>query len=115
VWGEDILNATSNDVERNGSIGSEEPVWETAVLEESPCNVHVELKAVIATVNKERNREYRLGVCREVSGRDEAELRIGGDGIQDSLVAEFGGHRKVVETGTELVAKCSELGETVSI
>jgi len=116
VLGEDRTDAFSNAIECDRTVGPEEPVWETAVLEESSCNVHVELKAVIASVDEEHDGEYGLGVCGEVSRRDEAELGIGGDGILDSLEAEFGGHREVVETGTELVAKCSELaGETVSI
>jgi hypothetical protein len=115
VLGEDIIDAASNGVESNGGVGPEEPVWEPTVLEESSCNVHVELKAVITAVNEEHQGEYGLGVCGEVSGRDEAELGIGGDRVLDSLEAEFGGHREVVETGAKLVAKCGELrGEIVS-
>ena len=118
AWGngvlrEDKIDTVSDTVEGNGSVSPEEPIWETAVLEESPCNVHVELPARIAPVNEEHKGEDGLGVCGEVPGRDEAELGVGGDGILDSLETEFCSHREVVETGTELVAEGGELTEVI--
>jgi len=116
AWGngvlrEDIINTASNNVNGNGCVGPEEPVWETAILEESPCNVHVELPARITPVYEERKGKDGFGICGEISGRDEAELGVGGDRILDSLVAELCGHREVVETGTELVTEGGELKE----
>ena len=116
VFGEEIVDTASDDVKGNGCVRPKEAIWETAVLEESPGDVHVELQALIATVDEEHKGEDGLSVCGEVSGRDEAELGIGGDGILDSLEAEFCSHGEVVETGTELVAEGGELdGEIVSI
>jgi hypothetical protein len=115
VFGEEKVDTASNDVKGNGSVRPKEAIWETAILEESPCNVHVELQALIATVDEKCDGEDGLGVCGEVSGRDEAELGIGGDGILDSLEPEFCSHGEVVETGTELVAEGGELeGEIVN-
>ena len=118
TWGHRVLggekfDTTSDDINGNGCVGPKEPIWETAVLKESSCNVHVELQAFIATVDKECEGEYGLGVCGEDSGRDEAELGIGGDGILDSLEPEFCGHREVVETGTKLVTEGGELKEII--
>ena len=55
-------------------------------------------------------------MCGENPRRCEVELGIGGDGIQDSLVADFCRHREVVKTGAEFVAKFDDLGgEIISI
>jgi hypothetical protein len=107
------INTFSDDVLGTGYVGPKEPVWETAVLEESPCNVHVEMLARIAPVYEESNGEDSLGVCGEESRRDEAKLGIGGDGILDSLEPEFCGHREVVITGTKLVTEGGELKEKI--
>jgi hypothetical protein len=114
AWGngvlrEDKIDTVSDVVEGNRFVRPEEPIWEAAVLEESPCNVHVELPARIAPVYEEHKGEDGLGVCGEVPGRDEAELRVGGNGILDSLEPEFCSHRKVIETGTELITEGGEL------
>jgi len=109
VLGGEKADTISDDINGNGCVGPKEPIWETAVLEESSCNVHVELPAIIATVDKECEGKDRLGVCGEDSGRSEAELGIGGDGILDSLEPEFCGHREVVKTGTKLVTEGGEL------
>ena len=116
AWGNGVLrgekiDVRSNDVETTGYVGPKEPVGETAVLEESPCNVHVELLARIASVYEESNREDSLGVCGEVSRSDEAELGIGGNGILDSLEPEFCSHREVVITSPKLVTEGGELKE----
>ena len=79
MLGGEKADTFSNDINGNGCVGPKEPIWETAVLEESSCNVHVELPVFIATVDEEFNGEYGLGVCGEDSGRGEAELGIGGD------------------------------------
>ena len=116
VFGEEKVDTASNDIEGNGSVRPKEPIWETAVLEEPPCNVHVELQVLFATVDEEHKGKDGFGVRGEISRRDEAELGVGGDGILDSLEAEFCGHGEVVETGTKLVTKGGELeGEIVSI
>ena len=109
VLGEDKVDTASDDIKGNGCVGPKEPIWETAVLEESSCNVHVELQALIATVDKECDGEYGLGICGEVSGRDEAELGIGGDRVLDSLEPEFCGNGEVVETGTKFVTEGGQL------
>ena len=111
MLGGEKADTFSNDINGNGCVGPKEPIWETVVLEESSCNVHVELPACIATVDKECEGKDRLGVCGEDSRRDEAELGIGGDGILDSLEPEFCGHREVVETCTKLVTEGGELKE----
>jgi len=116
AWGNGMLRGEksgtlSDDVEATGYVGPKEPVWEPAVLEESPCNVHVELPIRIASVYEESNGEDSLGVCGEVSRRDEAKLGICRDGILDSLEPEFCGHREVIITGTKLVTEGGELKE----
>jgi len=98
AWGngmlrEDKIGTLSDDVVGTGYVGPKEPVRETAVLEESPCNVHVELPIRIASVYEESNGEDRLAVCGKVSRRDEAKLGICRDGILDSLEPEFCSHR----------------------
>ena len=117
AWGNGVLREdkshTADTFKGSGLVRPEEPIWETAVLEESPCNVHVKLPARFAPIYEEHKGEDGLGVCGEVPGRDEAELGVGGDGILDSLETEFCGHREVVETGTELVAEGGELTEVI--
>ena len=113
MLGGEKADTFSNDINGNGCVGPKEPIWETAVLEESSCNVHVEVLARIAPVYEKSNGEDGLGVCGEVSRRDEAKLGIGGDGILDSLEPEFCGHREVVETCTKLVTEGSELKEII--
>ena len=113
MFREEKIHTLSDAVHGTGFVGPKEPVRETAVLEESPCNVHVEVLARIAPVYEKSNGEDGLGVCGEVSRRDEAKLGIGGDGILNSLVPEFCGHREVVITGTKLVTEGGKLKEKI--
>ena len=64
---EDGRYGTTNLLEINGSIGTEESIGEGAVLEEPTCNGQVELTIGDATIYKEEEWEYAFGVCGKIT------------------------------------------------
>jgi len=60
----------------SGSIGSEESVWHTVILEESTGNIEVQLAIIFTPVDKEVDREGRLRIGREDTRSDEGEIWI---------------------------------------
>jgi len=60
----------------SGSVGSEETVWHTVILENATGNIEVQLAIILAPVDEEVDREGRLSISSEDARSDEGESWI---------------------------------------
>jgi len=60
----------------SGSVGSEETVWQTVILEDATGNIEVQLAIILAPIDEEVDREDRLSISSEDTRSDERESWI---------------------------------------
>jgi hypothetical protein len=115
VGAKDSIDPTAHDVKRCREVGSEKAVRHPAILEESTGNVQIEVSREVAPVSEEYYWEYGLSVGGVVARGDEAELRVGSDGVLNALESELLGGCNVVKAFSEFITEGNKLQKGVPL
>lgn len=71
-------------------IRAEEPIRHTTKLEKATRDIYIQLAVILAAVDKEVDREDRIGISTNVPRCDKGKIWVGGDGVLNTVVAVLG-------------------------
>ena len=72
------------------SIRAEEPIRHTTKLEKATRDIYIQLAIILATIDKEVDREDSVSISTNVPRCDEGKFWIGSDGVLNTVEAVLG-------------------------
>jgi len=72
------------------SIRAEEPIRHATKLEKATSNICIQLVVIVATVDKEVDREDRVSTSPDVPRCDKGKIGVGSDGFLNTVEAVLG-------------------------